>query len=158
MANAQITRKAPAAKVATKSAKVAAPKAATPAKKAGRTVRKAPAKPALAFMLHPYARPSAGNRLAAYTSAWMFLTGMAEGKPVAGALVRELAGDTAIAWHIKQGNFERTAEGIKLTDVGMSAFGSRIVDPEIANGFLAVLTKGEASDAAGIKSNSIKAA
>jgi hypothetical protein len=100
----------------------------------------------LAYVVTGAARPSAGSALASYTAAWLQLSGMATGHVCPAATVRQVAGDTALAYHVKQGNMERTDKGIQLTEQGILHFLSRTKiqpDPEMVKAYEEVLSKGK---------------
>lgn len=130
----------------------------SPAKKAAakpRTVRKAqtvaaPVK-SVAFHIEDYARPKAGASLFAFTAAWLTLTGMAEGKPAARANLVKIAGETAITYHTKNGNFAKTDKGLVMTEKGLAFFAARAIDPALYAAFETVMTTGEEGAKAGIK-------
>lgn len=138
------TRKAsakPAAKPATKTVAKAAPKAAAKAK----TAPKAKA-PAIKVIIADYARPAAGNRLAAFTQAWLDLSGLAAGSAVQRATIVKVAGPRAVQYHTGNGNIESTPDGLKLTQKGYAAFSSRSVDPELLKAYTEALSEGKQSD------------
>lgn len=146
MTQAQVT-------IAKKTAKPAAAKKAAP-----RTVRKAVAKSstkaaprAIAFHIEDYARPKAGNTLFAFTAAWLNLTGMAAGKPAIRAELVKVAGETAVTYHTKNGNFEKTDKGLVMTEKGFAFFAARTVDPQLLEAYETVMTTGQDGDKAGIK-------
>ena len=123
-----------------RSSKSPAKSAKSPAAPAAKAI------PQLTHFATGAARPSAGSALASYTAAWLTLSGMATGHAVPGAIVRQVAGDTAFAYHTKQGNFERTDEGVKLTDKGILHFLSRTKiqpDPEMVKAYEEVLSTGK---------------
>ena len=97
------------------------------AKAKGRTVRKA-VKKEVNFIIYDYARPKAGHLLAAFTAAWMDSFGMLQGNAVPRAKLVKVAGDTAVNYHTKNGNFERTEEGLKITAKGQAFFAARYAD------------------------------
>jgi hypothetical protein len=106
--------------------------------------------PAVKFHL-AFGRPVAGVHLVAHTAAFMELTGMSATKAVPGALVRKVMGQSAVAYHTARGNFEDTEAGLKLTSTGAAHFALRSVSKELKAGFVAVLSKGETNEAAGVK-------
>lgn len=144
------------AKPAAKNAKAVAKN--SPAKKASaaapRTVRKAkavaPVK-AVAFYIEDYARPKAGAPLFAFTAAWLTLTGLASGKAAIRADLVKIAGETAVTYHTKNGNFEKTDKGLIMTEKGNAFFAARTVDPQLFAAYETVMTTGEDGDKAGIK-------
>lgn len=148
MTQAQVT----IAKTA-KTAKAAAK--TSPAKKAApRTVRKAkvtaPVR-AVAFHIEDYARPKAGASLMAFTAAWMNLTGMIDGTPVVRADMVKIAGETAVTYHTKNGNFEKTDKGLAITAKGRAFFAAREIDPQLLAAYETVLMTGQDGEKAGVK-------
>lgn len=106
---------------------------------------------AIRFTIVQAARPGSGELLASYTAAWLSLSGMADGAAIPSKVVRAIAGDTAYAYHTRNGNFERTPEGVKLTDAGLMHFiggGNRNIrsNPEYEAGYIAVLTNGKPNE------------
>lgn len=142
MAKTQTIAK-PAAKVAAKP--VAKTAAKTAAKPAAKTAAKAKA-PAITTLIADYARPVAGNRLAAFTAAWLQLSGLKDGKAVQRATLVKIAGPRAIQYHTSNGNFETTPDGLKLTTKGQNAFGARSIDPEMLKAYSEALATGKQSD------------
>ena len=138
-------------------------KVATVAKKAAptvkRTVRKAPAN-RVKFIIEDFARPSQGSRLAAFTAAWLTLTGLTKGNAVSRGTLVKIAGETAINYHTRNGNFEKTEQGLKLSDKGVMFFEARgDVMPDMRAGFEVVLSTGKLDDRAEVKNpKAIKAA
>lgn len=134
--------------------KTAKPAAAKKAVAKPRTVRKAkavaPVK-AVAFHIEDYARPKAGAPLFAFTAAWLTLTGMASGKPAIRADLVKIAGETAVTYHTKNGNFEKTDKGLAITAKGRAFFAARTVDPQLLEAYETVMTTGQDGDKAGIK-------
>lgn len=92
-------------------------------------------------------RPTAGGRLFAFTQAWLEVAGLTEGKAIDRTMARKVAGDTAIAYHAKLGNFETTKDGLALTVKGRNFFAARImdkkVDPKQVEAVKAILTHGK---------------
>ena len=148
----QVTIAKPAAKNVKAVAKPAAKKASA-AKP--RTVRKAKAVTApvraVAFHIEDYARPKAGAPLFAFTAAWLSLTGMASGKAAIRADLVKIAGETAVTYHTKNGNFEKTDKGLVMTDKGNAFFAARAIDPQMLAAYETVMTTGEEGEKAGIK-------
>ncbi len=131
----QITKAKAVTKPATKVA-------AKPAAK--RTVRKAPQKPVDQVKFVITTRPSAGARLAGYTAAWMKLSGFINGAPMSRNRMVAIAGETAVAYHTRQGNFERTEAGMILTEQGKAHFAIRGDQaPDYRAGFEVLMTTGK---------------
>ena len=113
----------------------------------------------LAYAIEDYARPHAGAALFAHTAAFFALSGIAEGKAYPKSKAVQVIGQTAVKYHTKNGNFEHTAEGVKLTDKGRAFFAARpAVDPELFAAFEAVLSTGELNDKANVKAESARVA
>lgn len=138
-------RTKPASESASKPAKQGEASATKPASK-GRTSRKAPKK-AINFIIYDYARPKAGHLLKAFTAAWLDSLGMLEGNAVPRATLVRIAGDTAIGYHTKNGNFERTESGLKITEKGKAFFAARYAespaDPQVMAAYQAIFATGE---------------
>ena len=108
---------------------------------------KAEAPLTITHVLHDYARPVAGARLAAHTAAFLTLTGMAAGKPCPSALALKVIGPTAVKYHRLIGNWESTADGLKLTEKGAAFFAARgEPDAELFAAYQKVMTTGEADE------------
>ena len=107
---------------------------------------------AVRFMLVAAARPGSGRALASYTAAWLALSGMDDGKAVPAKMVRALAGDTAYGYHTRAGNFEATADGVRLTESGEFHFSNLSTnrniraEPELVKAYADVLSTGKAND------------
>jgi hypothetical protein len=100
------------------------------------------AAPSLKFVIAAYKRPQRGHALWAHTAAFLTVSGMADGKAFPRASASKVIGDTAVKYHCSNGNFERTADGLKLTEQGFEAFVLRSTDPEMLAGFTATLSQG----------------
>lgn len=134
-------------------------KKAAPAVK--RTVRKAvKATNAVKFVIVDFARPNQGNRLLAFTAAWLELTGLNKGNAMSRAALIAIAGETAINYHTRNGNFEKTEAGLKLSEKGAMFFAARgDVSPDERAGFEVLLKTGKLDERAGIKNEkAVKAA
>lgn len=147
------TRKAPTPVIETPAAVEAKPatKAKATAKPKAKPKAKATAAPApvLAFKITTGGKPSAGARLFAYTQAVHDLTGMSKGAKVGRAKLRAIVGDTAIAYHLKQGNYALTdASMVFLTELGHATFALRAgkILPSDYDAFVEILTTGKAND------------
>lgn len=144
--------KADKAKAASKAASKAAP-----ASKGKAAPVKVKSRVNLAFAIGQGFRPVAGVRLVAYSAAWMAATGFDKGAPIARATLAKIAGETAISYHTKHGNFISTPDGIAITAKGKSAFGMRAVDEQLRDAFMAVMRTGEASKVASVGKGQIVA-
>lgn len=120
----------------------------------------APAAPkTLAYAIADYARPKAGAALFAHTAAFFALSGIADGKAYPKAKAVQVIGQTAVKYHTGNGNFEHTAEGIKMTDKGRAFFAARpAVDPELYAAFESVLSTGAVNDKANVKAETARVA
>lgn len=148
------------AKTATAAATVkAAPKArtvraATPAK-----VKAAPAAKvanAIKFAIGQGFRPKAGAALKAQTSAFLNLSGMATGGafPKAGAV--KVIGARAVQYHMENGNFEQSEDGLLLSDKGAFLFTLyREADPELVKAFETFFKTGALNEAIGVKNAAV---
>lgn len=139
------TKAAPKAKAEPKAKAKAASK---PKAKAAAKVAAAPA-PVLAFKITTGGKPSAGARLFAYTQAVHDLTGMSKGAKVGRAKLRAIVGDTAIAYHLKQGNYALTDDSmVFLTELGQATFELRAgkILPSDYAAFVEILTTGKPND------------
>lgn len=105
---------------------------------------KAPSKvSALGFVIAQGFRPTAGARLYAHTLCALDLLGITTEKGAPRKVVTQAMGETAVAYHLRQGNMVHEADGIKLTDQGEMRFNAgRTSDPEAYEGFKHVMTKG----------------
>lgn len=99
------------------------------------------------------ARPGSGTALASYTSAWLALSGMDDGRAVPVKVLKQIAGDTAVAYHTRNGNLEKTPDGVKLTEAGFAHFGNmggqnRNIRPdaEMVKGYAEMFTTGKGGD------------
>lgn len=144
----------------------AAPVAKAPAKKANaKPAAKAKAAPVkvaakvsgIAYAIGQSCRPVAGAKLAAYSAAWMGLTGFAKGATLPRAAVAKIAGERAIAYHTGAGNMTSTKDGLKLTAKGISVFTSRAVQPELVAAYESVLKTGKENATVGAKAAHIVA-
>lgn len=111
--------------------------------KAGTTTRKANAKNAVIYALHDGSRPSAGGMLFAYTEAWLELSGLKAGGAIPCAMVKAIAGNTALTYHKNNQNLELSSAGVTLTPKGKAFFAARIVETKHVEGFSAVMTTGK---------------
>ena len=95
-------------------------------------------------------RPAAGNGaglLAAHTSAFLALSGLADGKPVPRATMLRAWGPTAVQYHVANCRIEQTEAGYILTDFGREFFALREtgIDKEARAMFLDLLSTGKTS-------------
>lgn len=130
-----------AALAASKAADKATSKPANKAKPAPRKVSSTVGAPA--FAIGQGCRPVSGQRLFAYTAAWLAAFGLDNGKTAPKAAVIKVAGATAIAYHIRQGNMVQTAAGLELTAKGKSVFALRAVDAEMLAAYAAIFKDGQ---------------
>lgn len=108
---------------------------------------KAEAPLTITHVLHDYARPVAGNRLAAHTAAFLALSGMGQDKPCPSALALKVIGPTAVKYHRLIGNWESTKDGLKLTPKGHAFFSARgEPDAELFAAYQKVMTTGEVDE------------
>ena len=123
------------------------------AKPAAKTVKSSPvATKAIPFAIHNGSRPSAGAALFALTHAWLSLSGMAAGKAYPKAEAVQVAGSTAVAYHIGNGNFDCNAGMLTLTRKGQEKFGKmRSNDESLVKAWVQVLKTGKPSDVVGPK-------
>jgi hypothetical protein len=80
------------------------------------------------FFYLPAVRPSSGRELFAYTEAWLVLAGLFQGGQIKKTVATEVAGNTAIGYHLGLANFRLGGEAgdlISLTDKGLVFFESR---------------------------------
>lgn len=142
------------ARIIDASASTATKSTTKPATKAAPTVKAAAVKVKstvnVAYYVGQSCRPSAGARLFAYTAAWMQATGFAKGVALPRATIAMIAGATAVAYHINNGNFAMSADGVKLTAKGISAFSARKPDPQVVAGFVDVLQNGTPNKDSGV--------
>lgn len=141
-----------------KTSKTAAPKVAPAAKKtAGKKVSPskaaapAAAKTEIRFAVQDFARPRAGASLYAHTSAFLELSGMADGKPLPKAQASKIIGARAVQYHTANGNFEQTDKGLILTEKGEMFFISRATDLELLAAYRAFFTDGKVNPAINVK-------
>lgn len=121
------------------------------AKSQNRKSSKSAATSAIRFVF-PAARPSAGSALASYTAAWLQLSGLDSGATLPSKVAREIMGDTAYGYHTRKGNFEKTSDGVKLTEQGFEHFGNvtpnRAIrpDPEMMKAYILTMETGKVSE------------
>lgn len=148
MATAKQTQIAkPVAKAA---AKAAAAKKAAPAKKAA--TQKAATQKAAApaaptngakFYVKASGRPGSGKGLFAYTAAWLQETGLIDGGSIPRAVAVQLAGATAIGYHVTStGRFIDNGGQISLAPNAANAFMDRAHDAAQREVFREVLRGG----------------
>lgn len=109
--------------------------------------------PTLAYAIVDYARPTAGRALAAHTAAFLALSGMTAGKPVASATAGKVLGARAVQYHTTNGNIEQTDAGLILTSKGQAFFSSRTVDAEQLKAYTTYMATGQISDTVNVKSD-----
>jgi hypothetical protein len=118
-------------------------KVASPAKKTTVKAASKAAAFAVKFAIIDYARPAHGHALFAYTAAWRELSGLDKGNTVPRATLVKIAGETAIAYHTKNGNFEKTENGLKMSAKGQLFFAAKSVDAELKKTFVEIMSKGQ---------------
>ena len=110
------------------------------------------ATPGIKFAIADYARPRAGAALFAHTAAFLALSGINAGQAYPKSKAAQIVGQTAVKYHSANGNFEQTAEGIKLTDKGRAFFAARgEADKELLAAYVSVMTTGQVNDKANVK-------
>lgn len=124
-------------------------------KRAAKTTPKA-STPTLAYAIVDYARPTAGNALAAHTAAFLELSGMSYGKACPKATATKVIGARAVQYHTNNGNMDATDTGLALTPKGVAFFSSRTVDAEQLKAFTAYMATGQLNDAVNVKSESAR--
>jgi hypothetical protein len=117
------------------------------------------AAPSIKFAIADYARPKAGAALFAHTAAFLALSGINAGQAYPKSKAAQIIGQTAVKYHSANGNFEQTAEGLKLTDKGRAFFAARgETDKELLAAFTEVMTEGKVNDKANVKAESSRVA
>lgn len=117
------------------------------------------ATPGIKYAIADYARPKAGAALFAHTAAFLALSGINAGQAYPKSKAAQIIGQTAVKYHTANGNFEQTAEGLKLTDKGRAFFAHRPEpDKELHAAFIEVLTEGKVNDKANVKAESSRVA
>lgn len=134
-------------KPAAKSAKPAVKRAAKATQAAAPAVTNV-----LTHGLHNGYRPGAGRLLFAFTDAWLKGTGLAAGGTVPREVAEKIAGGTAIAYHLGNGNLSDTKGALALTSKGVGFFSARGVDAKMSEAFLQALRTGAPDAAIGLKS------
>ena len=117
-------------------------------------VRKAAPKvkaPVIAYGVHNGYRPGAGKLLQAYTTAWLTASGLLAGKTYAKAEAVQVAGATAIAYHLGNGNLEDTKGVLKLSGKGKTFFVERNADAKLVEAFTVALKTGQPNADIGFK-------
>lgn len=112
---------------------------------------------ALKFTIVDYKRPQRGHALHAHTAAFLTLSGMADGKAYPRALAVKAIGETAVKYHCGKGNFDRTADGLMLSEQGYESFVFRsAVDPELLSAYMDVLSKGTPNPAVRVEAKDLR--
>lgn len=117
--------------------------------KSSKSAKSPAAKSGIRFALKDAYRPGSGSALASYTVAWLALSGMDDGALLPAKVVRKIAGETAFGYHTRNGNFERTPDGIKLSETGFAHFGNMGAnrnirpDPEMVKAYTETLSSGK---------------
>lgn len=135
------TAAAPVAQKAARTKRAAQPKAPKV-----ETAAAAPAAPAYAmnFVITAGARPEKNPYLFAHTEAFFVCSGFYDGKAIDRAVLVDIVGSSAVSHHTKQGNFEATTEGYKLTEQGRANFKKRKPDPKYVAQYAQIMTTGQA--------------
>lgn len=110
----------------------------------------------------PAIRPASGALLAAHTAVFLKHSGIIK-NPVSSKVVREVMGDTAVSYHLRQGNFESVRDerdeagnvirkgGLIVTARGLEVFGKRREQGELESAFENVLCFGQLDERTGNK-------
>ena len=102
------------------------------------------AAPAIPYAIHNGSRPGSGALLFAFTHAWLSMSGLASGKAYPKAQAQQVAGKTAIAYHLDNGNFSVDASGnLRITAKGQRKFSERTNDAETVSAWVQVLKTGK---------------
>ena len=113
--------------------------------------------PSIKYAIADYARPKAGAALFAHTAAFLALSGINAGQAYPKSKAAQIIGQTAVKYHSANGNFEQTADGLKLTDKGRAFFAARgEADKELFAAFSEVLTTGKPNDKANVKAEAAR--
>lgn len=147
-----IARPAASATATTKQApKARTTRAATP--KAKQATKAVPAATAIKFAVQDFARPKAGNMLAAHTAAFLGMSGMLDGAAFPKAQATKVLGARAVQYHTNNGNFAQTSAGLTLTDKGMEFFATRslVADAEGIAAYETFFAKGGTNPAINVK-------
>lgn len=93
-------------------------------------------------------RPAGGQLVKAYSQAWLELTGFINGKELPSKVIKAIAGQRALTYHMERGSFEPTGAGmIKLTPFGKEFFEIRTEKNEYVredvDGYKAILKGGK---------------
>lgn len=110
-----------------------------------------PPVPVIAFGVHNGYRPGAGRLLFAFTQAWLHASGLLSGKTYAKAEAIQVAGATAIAYHLGNGNLTETKGALTLSDKGKTFFVARGADIKAVDAFVACLRTGKPDATVGLK-------
>ena len=99
-------------------------------------------------------RAASGPLLWAHTAAWLELSGMLSGKSFSKKAAQNVAGNTAIAYHLQKGTFEQVGDKIKLTAGGKHHFKSMVeqgkIDPEQKDAYIALMKTGKTQAAVSV--------
>ena len=99
------------------------------------------------FIIQDFARPKAGRQLLAFTEAWLQLSGLVNGRACDAKALRTIAGDTAIGYHTRNGNFQRDGNALTLSGKGSEFFAQRILstayDAKDTDAFKAMMQSGK---------------
>lgn len=99
------------------------------------------------FIVQDFARPKAGRQLFAFTQAWLELSGIINAKACDAKALRDIAGSTAIAYHTRNGNFQRDGNALSLSSKGLNFFSERMIanayDPKDTDAFKQMMQTGK---------------
>lgn len=70
-------------------------------------------------------RPTGGKALWRCTDAWLHAHGLFEGRAIERNTAIQIAGETAVRYHLRQGNFQEQGSRISLTPEGRAFFLAR---------------------------------
>lgn len=123
---------------------------ATPKAKQTKAV---PAATSIKFAVQDFARPKAGNMLAAHTAAFLGMSGMLDGAAFPKAQATKVLGARAVQYHTNNGNFAQTSAGLTLTEKGMEFFATRslVADAEGIAAYETFFAKGGTNPAINVK-------
>ena len=90
-------------------------------------------------------RPATGRLLHAFTQAWLEMAGLDKGKAISRKEVEQVAGYTAVAYHLKNQRMQEKDGKISLTAAGKLFFKERAatVDTEQVNAMKSILRTGK---------------
>lgn len=93
-------------------------------------------------------RPVSGTNLFAYTAAWLEMSGLNKGKSENRRTLENIAGATAISYHIKNGRMIEKDGKVSLSEGGKIHFAARkdSIDTEAKDGWIKILKTGKADN------------